>query len=291
MPLDLNKLQNVHVTSDGWVSACPLCRQNGADSKGNHLRIWKNGAFSCVVAPGDKTHNHGIILLAGDGAVDGEVYVQDDSVPQIELPRTWDSSVLARLIQEHTYWVNRGVKEEVLVKLRGGVATEGIMKGRYVFPIFDQRDDSKIIGFTGRAISDKQNPRWKHFGKVGTWVWGDMDEIAAQRRAVLVEGAGCRLALESRDIHIGLPLWGVNISAAVLGALIAANPERIDISLNNDVKHDVGQRAAAKVKATLDKFFSPQVARITLPPAKDLLDENMTEERWAEYLENLALSS
>jgi hypothetical protein len=286
MPLDLSKLQGVKRAQNGAITArCPACAEDGRDHTGDHLVVYPDGRYGCLTCPGAEGEDHRkrIWALAGDGSPDGAAsgYVCQNVTPQIEIERTWPASVLDRLVKDHSYWVNRGVKESVIVAMRGGVATEFQMKGRYVFPIFNQ--NGEIIGFAGRALDPKQELRWKHLGKVSTWVWANLEEIAAQEEAFLVEGAGCRLALESRDITTSIPLWGVNLSPAVLAALIAANPKRIHVCTNNDQKHDVGQRAAAKIKATLDKFFDEGVTTVDLPPAKDFLDKAMTEEKWAEW--------
>jgi 5S rRNA maturation endonuclease (ribonuclease M5) len=42
---------------------CPACRKDGHDNKGNHLRVFPSGKFSCVIFPGDKAHNRRIIEL------------------------------------------------------------------------------------------------------------------------------------------------------------------------------------------------------------------------------------
>ena len=92
------------------------------------------------------------------------------------------------------------------------------------------------------------------------------------------------LALAARGYRNGIPLWGVNLSQAVLGALIACNPKDIVISTNNDVKsHAAGQRAAVKIKGVLDRFFDDGVVRIVLPGPKDLLDQHQDDEAWAEW--------
>lgn len=270
MSLDLSKLVNLRRNGSGWTAQCPVCAAAGRDGTNkNHLSILSDGRYNCVV---DASHRSGIHALVGIGGTGGTGEYSSPPQEQVTVDRTWPASVLDRLVKEHSYWVKRGVKEEILGPLRGGVAVDGQLKGRYVFPIFGDRDE--IIGFTGRSLGNIQ-PRWKHVSKVSRWIWGGLDEIHETGQAVLVEGAGCRLALASHDVPQSLVLWGVNMSEAVLGALIAANPHDIIIATNNEAS-GIGQSAAVKIRSTLNRFFDEGVVRIGLPLKKDFLEMDKT---------------
>ena len=66
MKLDLSKLQNVRHLSGGKTTAqCPACAADGGDSKGEHLVIYADGRFGCVVCPQNKAHNKAILKLSG----------------------------------------------------------------------------------------------------------------------------------------------------------------------------------------------------------------------------------
>jgi hypothetical protein len=52
--------------SDKATTACPACREDGHDKRGNHLTRFPSGKFSCAVYPGDKEHNCRIIKLRPD---------------------------------------------------------------------------------------------------------------------------------------------------------------------------------------------------------------------------------
>lgn len=280
MSLDLSKLVNLRRNGSGWVAQCPACAAVGNDTKGkNHLGILSDGRFNCIV-DNSSDHRSFIFSLVGIGE-NGQLSSFQPVEPPVEIERTWPVSLLDRLIKDYSYWVKRGVSEEVLVPLRGGVAVDGQMRARFVFPIFNGRDE--IIGFTGRSLGNVE-PRWRHLGKVSKWVWGDLDEIESTGQAILVEGAGCRLALATHGVPQALPLWGLNISDAVIGALISANPRDIIIATNNE-ESGRGQIAAIKIKRVLDKFFDPGVVRIELPLAKDFLD--MSPQQMAEWKEDV----
>ena len=60
--LDLNKLENVVDRTGKIVARCPACAEKGRDSQGNHLVIFPNGAYSCIV--GGASHRKDIYRLA-----------------------------------------------------------------------------------------------------------------------------------------------------------------------------------------------------------------------------------
>ena len=60
--LDLEKLDNVVERSGKIIARCPACAERGRDSQGNHLVIFDNGAYSCIV--GDANHRKEIYRLA-----------------------------------------------------------------------------------------------------------------------------------------------------------------------------------------------------------------------------------
>ena len=70
MSLDTSKLENVRKRGDKATARCPACGQAGHDQKGEHLFIYADGRFGCVVYPGDSTdaneHRKRIFALCGD---------------------------------------------------------------------------------------------------------------------------------------------------------------------------------------------------------------------------------
>ncbi len=278
MALDINKLTGIKRLGDKIKAQCPACALDGGDRGMEHLVIFRDGAYGCAV---DRSVEHSAVIWQLAGSPEGETTLVAPPEPQIEIERTWPASDLQKLVADHSYWEKRGVATEIVAPCQGGVALRGQMKDRYVIPIFN--DDDEVIGFTGRALRPDMKPKWKHLGKVSSWVWGGLEEIRATRQAILVEGAGCRFALDGRGHRNSLVLWGVHVSGAVLGALIAANPTDIAIATNNDPgrlnpgtgrSSFPGQEAAVRAKLILDNFFDPGVVRIVLPEAKDFLDQD-----------------
>lgn len=271
MILDISKLENVKKNGLDIQAACPVCRKSGSDQTGIHLKIYSNGKYSCAVHHGNEEHNKAIYALVGkNGSGDYEAPVEV-IVPQVVLPKTWPVSVLDKLIKDHSYWNGRNISTPTIESFRGGVAKDGQMKGRYVFPIFD--DNENIVGFTGRVIFPNVNPPWKHLGATGRWVWGDLDEIESTHRVILVESVGDLLALRENGIKDVLCLFGATLSSCLLSKIIALNPKLIIISTNRDFKHTVGQRAAQEIRNKLSKFFDEEMLEITFPPErKDVKD-------------------
>jgi len=65
MSLDFSKLECVKALADRTIAACPACREQGHDKKGDHLVIWPDGKFGCVSNPDDSAHRSRIFALAG----------------------------------------------------------------------------------------------------------------------------------------------------------------------------------------------------------------------------------
>lgn len=68
--LDFAKLSNLRPRADGSYNArCPACAEQGRDTAGNHVIIFPNGSFACVIFPhsvkGSTKHRATIRQLAG----------------------------------------------------------------------------------------------------------------------------------------------------------------------------------------------------------------------------------
>ncbi len=67
MGLDLTKLEKVSPYGSNIIARCPACAENGKDGKGEHLCIFPDGKFACVVHPSGegKIHRKRIFELVG----------------------------------------------------------------------------------------------------------------------------------------------------------------------------------------------------------------------------------
>jgi len=66
MSLDFSKLKSVQWDGEKTIAQCPACAAEGHDSTEDHLAIYPDGKFGCVVHPKDKEHNREIFRLAGN---------------------------------------------------------------------------------------------------------------------------------------------------------------------------------------------------------------------------------
>ena len=58
MGLEISKLENVKQQDLKTTARCPACAEEGMDNNGNHLVIYPNDSFACVVNQGDEGHKH-----------------------------------------------------------------------------------------------------------------------------------------------------------------------------------------------------------------------------------------
>lgn len=277
-------LENVRPTTDGWVAACPACRGQGGDKQGNHLRIWRGShAFNCAKAgPEDREHNklvRAVLYQDADpfalAALDLQIV---DPEPKLDVDKVYPEDMLARLVPDHRYWVGRGISEDVLRKLEGGLAPpdeKSKLSNRYIFPVRD--DKGRITGFTGRLVSEASfGPTHKHLVRASRAVYPIHvagEHIRRTRKVAFTEGIGDGLTWASHGMWNWLLLFGLNLNARILGFLVSVNPTHIVISTNNDAVgdkgHSVGNETAEKLRRKLVPFFGEERVLIHLPPRKD----------------------
>jgi len=194
-----------------------------------------------------------------------------DIRPEIKSPKTFDKELLLKLKKDHSYWINRNVSEETLNLFLGGVAENGKMKNRYVFPIFNSKKE--IVGFSGRDITNKSKIKWKHLGDKVNWCYPNflnLEEIKSKREAILIESVGDCLALWDAGVKNTIVTFGLEISISILNLLLKLDPNKIYISFNNDQeKNNAGNDAAEKGKNKLLRYFDPRQIEIKLPNKKD----------------------
>jgi hypothetical protein len=69
MPLNIHQLEKARRSGNGVVIArCPACAAAGQDHQGNHLKVYPDGRFGCVLFPGKegRLHRQHIFQLVGD---------------------------------------------------------------------------------------------------------------------------------------------------------------------------------------------------------------------------------
>lgn len=202
-----------------------------------------------------------------------------DQKPKIKSTKTFDKDLLLKLVKNHSYWVNRGVSKETLDLFYGGVAENGKMKNRYVFPIFNSKKD--IVGFSGRDLNSQSKIKWKHLGEKASWCYPlflNINEIQTSKEVFLIESIGDCLALWEAGVKNTIVTFGLEISISILNLLLKVDPNKIYISFNNDQeKNQAGNIAAEKAYNKLLRYFDAKQLEIKLPSKKDFGEMNAEE--------------
>lgn len=185
---------------------------------------------------------------------------------EIKMDKTFDE---IELIPDYTYWNKRGIKNDILIKLKSGVSLAGDMKNRYVFNIFNNKKE--IIGKAGRDLTGNSHAKWKIVGSKTNFVWPafhNVSEIKEKKEIILVESIGCYLSLVEAGINHGIVLFGTEISQKIINFCIAVGAQSIIVATNNDAQFrdsNAGNKAAEKIKKRLDLYFDEGVTKIKLP--------------------------
>ena len=189
--------------------------------------------------------------------------------PTLNEPKIFPIEWVENLNPDHSYWINRGISEEVMKEFKGGIATEKIprMKGRYVLSIWNSQ--KQLIGLQGRSLNGKL-PKYKILGEKQKFCFPlhlNMKDIKQKSEIILVEGVGCAFSLMEAGIRNCMVLFGISLSNHQLSTILAINPKKIIVSTNSD---NAGQENADKLQRRLWKFFDKRQVEIKLPPLKDL---------------------
>ncbi len=194
--------------------------------------------------------------------------------PKIPQAKVFKDEKLSKLIPDHSYWNGRGISKETLSTFKGGVADSGKMAERYVFPIFNKKE--QIVGFSGRDLKPNKNdnskfvrPKWKHIGDKSKWNYpllNNVKTIREQKSIILVESIGDMLSLWENNIKNTIVSFGVILSPNMLSTLTRMDPDKIFISFNDDSSNtNAGNEAARVAKKKLLQFFDEDQITIRLP--------------------------
>jgi hypothetical protein len=191
--------------------------------------------------------------------------------PQVSDKKTFDKDLLLKLKKDHQYWIDRNVSAETIEAFQGGLASLGKMKNRYVFPIFNSKTD--IIGFSGRDITNESKIKWKHLGDKSSWCYPtflNIENLKSEKQVFLIESIGDCLALWDAGIKNTIVTFGLDVSISILNLLLKLDPDKINISFNNDSqKNNAGNQAADKALNKLSRYFDRKQLNIRLPTKKD----------------------
>jgi len=197
--------------------------------------------------------------------------VTNTEKPLIKCAKNFDISILDRLENKHDYWINRNITQETISQFKGGVAHAGKMKNRYVFPIFNLKNN--IIGFSGRDVTNISKIKWKHLGEKSDFLYPlflNHSILEEQREIILVESVGDMLNLWQNNIKNVLVTFGTSLSLPILNHMLKLDIKKIYISLNNDSnKNMAGNIGADKIHFRLKRYFDQRQIKVALPIKKD----------------------
>lgn len=211
---------------------------------------------------------------------------------KIEMDKIYPKECLNRLFPNFSLYKKRGISEETQKLYQCGLAGNGQMYQRIVFPIYNS--DGDIFGFSGRKINDNNEaPKWKHIGTKTKWVYPafvpreqTVDSLIDEKKEViLVESIGDSLALTEEGYAHNLVTFGLDCSPALLNYLCSKDLHRIIIATNNDndKQKNHGKIAAMKNYMKLSQFFDFEQLSIQLPWANDfgeMKEKEMSFKQW-----------
>lgn len=215
-----------------------------------------------------------------------------EAVEKLEMEKIYPEESLDKLLPHYKFYNDKGISSDTLRFFKGGLATQGHMYQRFVFPIYNQ--NSHIHGFSGRDMASAENrPKWKHIGVKSKWVYPlyvpsssgfpTIDAIEESNEVVLVESIGDLLSLYENGITNVLSIFGLEVSPSLICALVGLSPGKIIISLNNDEDKDENRGLNASVKNYLKLFshFDYDKIEVCLPIKNDFGDMTSSEfEEW-----------
>lgn len=276
--LDLSKLEKVKRQGNKIICRCPACYQNGLDSTGNHLAVFNDGRFGCVVDQ-SKIHYKQIYEYLKSGEINENENSFLDFDDSIILPKKFNKEILNHLNPDHSYWAARAIDISIFEKfnITSGIIDEEKLKNRHTTVIFNEKDE--IIGFAGRSLNPKSTLKWKIIGDKRDFLFINqlsLEEITKTKTINLVESLGDYYSCLSAGIYNTIPMFGTNLSAKILKFLISNSLKNINIITNNDPVNRFGKRpgqdAAAKMKSLLSTLFDDNVINLIDPVYNDLND-------------------
>ena len=213
-------------------------------------------------------------------------------VDRITMEKIYSPSLLDDLFPHYDYYNKKGIKDETLSSLKGGLATKGQMYQRFVFPIYNSQ--GQIHGFSGRDMSAREGvPKWKHIGRKTNWIYPyfvkssisfpTQEAISAAKKVFIVESIGDLLSLRQHGYYNVLVSFGLDLSPKLICHLISLDSVEIVLSLNNDNSKSINRGARAAIKnylKLLNHFDLPKLS-ICLPTQNDFGDMNARDfESW-----------
>lgn len=207
--------------------------------------------------------------------------------PRLDIPEKFELEFVESLLPNYDFYTNPQrnvvpIHESLLRRLRSGVKMDGKQNNRFVFPIFDESEES-IEGLAGRDLL-RRDIKWKLQGRKSNWLYPAFltaPYVSESKEVVLVESIGDFLSLATAGFPQVMILFGVKLSSKLLNWLTTSGAKRVIISTNNDFEKEknenVGKLAASKIESKLQTFFEPEAIQIALPKTNDFGVSSLTQ--------------
>jgi 5S rRNA maturation endonuclease (ribonuclease M5) len=215
---------------------------------------------------------------------DLEKYLQKNNIvlpppsPKIKQIKIFSDDIFKSLVPIYDYWESRGISKEVLQETRGGVFSDkGILKGKYVFPVLNSKN--QITMLAGRDINGN-NKEWKWIlrGSKSTVypLFLNNKDIKEKKEIILVEGISDVISFLTCGIRTSVCMFGTECGLPIINYLLKIQDVKIIIATNND---NAGLNSANKAYKRLSKYFDSKQIKIKLPkkPYKDFNEQLMAE--------------
>jgi len=196
--------------------------------------------------------------------------------------KTYPLNEVSKLKIPSPYFLKRGFSEDVLKRYCVGDWNhdpKDRMQNRAVVPIYDQ-DRKRIMGFTGRSLfercptcrlwHDQEKPCPQNDWEVmlgQKWLvskdfndkdylynyWFAKDHIQETNTAIIVEGPGDLWRLEEAGYHIGVAIFGVNLTPMQLFALESSGTLKLILLTDSD---EAGSDCSTDLKRQCERLFN-----------------------------------
>jgi len=274
----------------------------GGDNR-TAIRIYKDTGVWTDFVSGNGSYPFELLLKRTTGKDDVSDILKNIHIP-IRLERrllkeekTFPIGVLKRLLPDYDYFRSRGVEVLTQKAYKCGLATNGKLYQRIVFPVF--RSDGRIHGFSGRKVlQDNDRPGWLHYGKSADWFYpyfsvdGVKEQIKEEKRVYIVESIGDSMKLYQNGIKNNLVAFSNKIGPKMIARLAALGVD-IVFAFNDDSKKEGQQKDRGKIGALISilklvDFVDLERIWFVQPNKNDFGE--MDSEDFDKFKENLSFS-
>lgn len=155
------------------------------------------------------------------------------------------------------YYLDRGYSANVLMRHMVGESVKGYTAGRVLVPIL-HNDGKIIIGWTARATSPTEEPKWLHSKGLHTKnclynYWNAEKFVKENNHLIVVEGPGDVWKLDQAGIYNSVAIFGNSVSESQQWLINTLPIIKITILTDNDAGGDI---AEANIRKNCDRLYN-----------------------------------